>query len=933
MPEIRCSNCGSDNPDFFDVCQFCQAPLKPDPLLHIGEEPTKKKTDELEEILPDWLKEARQQGKNEEAEDVFRSQTKPRVPKEEPPDLLAGLMSQAESDEEEVPDWLTEISPVEENKPSSGEEASSDFFAQFKETESQPAAPEGEEASQEETPAWMGAEGEPSEQKDELTGWFSQTPAESATPFSTDEGGAVSEEPGWMGDFRTFDSASQEPAAEKEPEDLSWLHDLEAAAKGTDNLPGMPKEEGFEPASSSTSEEDLGWLNTLGGTPAPESEAADEEQPVSSGDDLDWLNNLGGVSVPASQEPEPAEPSSSEEDLDWLNKLGGTSVSNELPTAKPPPADDDLDWLDKLGGTSSASSEEKKTPQTPSEQDDDLSWLDNLGRAPEPAAGEPAAPQPSPPQDDLDWLNTLGGAESSGTGVRAFGDTSELYGDKSESPEDPKPFRTAPLHELLDGQPPIDTTPDWLKDAMQGPSMPAPGAVSMDWFSEHEKPGSVEKGLEEMGAPAPGEPSDQTQGGPASPEPTFDFASTESSTPSEQDVDSLFDVQMPDWLSSESRGEEAPSTESASQPQAADESLAPVELPSWVQAMRPVDSAIDESAAGAVDAYVEREGPLAGFQGVIPAATIGSSLRPKPFSMKLQVTDEQQAGASLFEQIIAAETLPQPYKKEEAVSSQRLLRWALSGLFLIVLSLVIGLGLQTMPIVPAGELSNLVSSIPEASPVLVVIDYEPSFTGELEAAAGPLLDQLAFSRHSTFEFVAMSPNGSALADRLMVNTKVGTAIEAGGVGYLPGVNYFNLGFLPGGSAGVLGFIEDPADQFTRYEAVILMTDNAETGRVWIEQLEAAGPGISGKPLFLVSSAQSGPLLRPYVDSGQADILVNGLYDAARYEQMNVSRPGTARAYWDAFGFGLMLAVLAIVLGSLWSVYTRIREQRAQAEQG
>jgi hypothetical protein len=102
-------------------------------MLHIGEEPTKKKTDELEEILPDWLKEARQQGKDEEAaEDVFRSQIKPRVPKEEPPDLLAGLMSQAESDEEEVPDWLTKISPVEEEKPSSGEEESSDFFAQFK---------------------------------------------------------------------------------------------------------------------------------------------------------------------------------------------------------------------------------------------------------------------------------------------------------------------------------------------------------------------------------------------------------------------------------------------------------------------------------------------------------------------------------------------------------------------------------------------------------------------------------------------------------------------------------------------------------------------------------------------------------------------------------------------------------------------------------
>lgn len=910
MPEIRCSVCGSDNPDFFDVCQFCQAPLKPDPMLHIGEEPTKRKTDELEEILPDWLKEARQQGKNEQAEDVFSTQTKPRVPKDEPPDLLAGLMSQADSDDDEVPDWLTEINPVEESKPASAssstdDEVSSDFFAQFSREESQPAEPAGEEAPQEEVPSMTGMEGEPSGQ-DELSDWFSPTPVDDS---------------GWMKDLEGFDSAAQEPTVEKEPEDLSWLRELEAASKGTGELPDLPKDEGFEPVPSSASDEDLSWLNTLGDAPASASGMPAEELPASSDTDLDWLNNLGGVPTPSIEEPAQAEPASSDEDLDWLNNLGGTPVSNELPTVKPPPSDDELDWLNKLGGISSTSFEEKQTPQPSSAQDDNLSWLDNLGRTPEPEAGGPAAPQPS--QDDLDWLNNLGGtAEPSEAGARAFGDTSELYGDKSESPEDAKPFRTAPLHELLDSQPPMDTTPDWLKEAMQEPSMPAPGAVSMDWFAEHDKPAEADSVRKE--------PSDQTQGEPASTEPIFDFASTASSTTSEQDVDSLFDVEMPDWLSSESGAEEASLTESAPPPEAADESLSPVELPSWVQAMRPVDSAIDKSAAGVVDQYVEREGPLAGFQGVIPAAPIGSSLRPKPLSLKLQVTEEQQAGAALLEQVIAAETLPQPRVKEETVSSQRILRWILSALILGVLSLVIGLGLQTMPIVPAGELSSLVATLPDASPVLVVIDYEPSFAGELEAAAGPLVDQLALSRHSTFTFVSMSPNGSALVDRLMFNTGVS---KPEGLGYQAGTGYFNLGFLPGGSSGVLGFIENPAEQFSRYEAVVLMTDNAETGRVWIEQLEAAGTGASSKPLFLVSSAQSGPLLRPYVDAGQADILINGLYDAARYEQMNVSRPGTARAYWDAFGIGLLLAVLAIVLGSAWNVFTKVREQRAEAEQG
>jgi hypothetical protein len=215
--------------------------------------------------------------------------------------------------------------------------------------------------------------------------------------------------------------------------------------------------------------------------------------------------------------------------------------------------------------------------------------------------------------------------------------------------------------------------------------------------------------------------------------------------------------------------------------------------------------------------------------------------------------------------------------------------------------------------------------------VLVVIDYEPSFSGELEVAAGPVLDQLALSKRSTFSFVSMSPNGAGLVDRLLANTGISKPTEQNGLGYQPGAQYFNLGFLAGGSSGVLRFIQAPADEFSQYAAVVLMTDNVESGRVWVEQLDIAGQ--SAKPLFLVASAQAGPMFQPYVDSGQVDVMVNGLADAAKYELLNASRPGTARSYWDAFGYGIMLAVIAIILGSLWSVYMQVRERRAEAEQG
>jgi hypothetical protein len=534
--------------------------------------------------------------------------------------------------------------------------------------------------------------------------------------------------------------------------------------------------------------------------------------------------------------------------------------------------------------------------------------LKTLEEASAPAFEEAAqSPSSVSAQEDMDWLKDLDStSELPEKTASAFAEEPEV-----NVPPSSKPFQTAPLNELLNDEEIKDTAPDWLKNAMEEPSMPPPGAVTMGWFADKDR------------TTAPGVP---TQTGPASSQQAFDFPAGDSSTT--PDLDSLFNVEMPDWLTRETEQTETPQPET---PTAfVDGSLAPVELPSWVQAMRPVDSAISDATASSVDQITEREGPLAGFRGVIPSAPIGSSLRPKAFSLKLQITEEQQTSATLLEQIIAGEATVHARKSRAGVSTQKVMRWVLSGLFLFVLSVVLGLGLKTMPIsasATVNELSNLVAAIPEGSPVLVVVDYEPAFSGELEATAGPLLDQLALSRRSTFTFVSMSPNGSALADRLMVNTGIG------GLGYQPGAQYFNLGFLPGGSSGVSGFINNPTDGNFDYEAFVLMTDTAETGRVWVEQLEAAGPEVAGKPLFMVASAQAGPMLQPYVSSGQADIMINGLYDAAKYEFVNNTRPGIARSYWDAFGVGLMMAVVAIVLGSVWSVFMQIRERRAEGEQG
>jgi hypothetical protein len=239
---------------------------------------------------------------------------------------------------------------------------------------------------------------------------------------------------------------------------------------------------------------------------------------------------------------------------------------------------------------------------------------------------------------------------------------------------------------------------------------------------------------------------------------------------------------------------------------------------------------------------------------------------------------------------------------------------------------------------------SAITTMPESAPVLVVMDYEPSLAGEIEAVAGPLLDQMVVLRRPTFTFVSTSPNGTGLVDRLLANNKISSPVSDGGLGYQIDAQYFNVGYLPGGSAGVRGFTEAPqtvlpavnVSQFADFAAVVVITDHAESGQMWIEQVTLAkrsDPFLVNQQLLVVASAQAGPMLRPYVSSKQVAGMISGISDAARYEYKNNSRPGIVRPYWDAFGVGLFLAIVSIVSGSLWSLFTGIRARRAEAEPG
>lgn len=1053
MADIRCSHCGKNNPDFLDVCQFCQSPLKSESMLHIGQQPTKKDTGELEGVLPDWLKNARQQSRDSAQEESALPPVQPKPKKEEPVDLLAGLFQSDSSAEDDVPDWLTSINQNMKGKPSvpagtpppAQSEPESDFFAQFNQSDN----PRKSEPARDIFPT---PQSEPNQlpkdagERDELTDWFSQASEQPAESFDLDSQPSQPNSDWGIDDPLQFRGA--ESPAPKEEEDLSWLHNLESAAKKTDELraPTTNWEQDFATPSASSDQEDLSWLNNLGALPGTEQLPAQPSQPQedlswldtlgstpsapasgSAQDDLDWLNKLGGTPI----QPAPAQPAKPQEDLSWLDSFKQTDEPSSS-TSNRQAASEDLSWLHNLGAGSSeptpmepakpqedlswlnAFSEtpvsEPPAPAQPSSQED-MSWLENLGAAPL----EAASSQPEKPQEDLDWLNAFGGTSPSTFSettpsstssdldwLNTLGATSGQEPAAPSAAQDdlgwlndlqsgaPDPLSSAPFagpaqDENMADVPPVsgftprktaplersaeDAMPDWLRSATEKPSMPM-GASELDQFREDYKAptGSEDafswKNLGEKDEPAREEPTlnsffpshtvpdaaslGESQPETASVDQNLFSTGSPSSIPSAEDVNSLFSIEMPDWISQAEPNTQADTAQPVGIHAEDGEALAPVDLPSWVQAMRPMDAVISESTPSIDDQPTEREGPLAGFRGLIPVMPLGSARRPKPISLKLQASDEQQASAAILEQILAAETAPRPLPSASTYASQRALRWALTVLFVLVLGAMVALRPQVFPPSAAvtfesSEIRTRLQGLPAGGDVLVVVDYDAALAGELEAISAPMLDQLALLRHPRLSFVSTSPNGPALAERLMANPAIKRSSDGLG-GYIPDQDYKNLGYLPGAESGVLSFIESPksafpaasVDVFSGYSAVIVLTDHADSARIWIEQLQTVkerDAALALQPLLVASSAQAGPMLQPYVSSGQINGLISGLADAARFEYQNMSRPGITLSYLDAFGAGLFMAVTLIVLGSLWSIIAGIRARRAEAAEG
>jgi len=623
-------------------------------------------------------------------------------------------------------------------------------------------------------------------------------------------------------------------------------------------------------------------------------------------------------------------------------------IPDKVPAEEEAP--DEFDWLDPA--PSSAQEEHESQPDFDSEGfGEDSGWLDMLQDPESREAPEPESIEPEKPQTD--WLDK----------IKRLNQSSDLVDKDSSFPDWLAVSEQPPAAEdkVVEEEPqsPESEVPDWLKvddEKSLNEFLRKKDLTNEEYqpqITEH--PGGEQRPQEKEDDPAAGlsdsqqikfpswagdekEKTKKPTGGQTGSVPANE--ATEPFQIEEEYIDDLFTEELPDWLTSASSVEIAPSPM---------DDLAQGELPGWVEAMRPVVESADSSGLSEDEEYIENYGPLAGIPSVLPAeAEIGINLNEagkKP--LDLLTTKSHQDYVNLLKKIISNENKAKVIQRPAPPQTQRMLRWLIAIVLLVATAgtVIFSDIIEPQPPSPAqiqgsgfAALYDQIEKLSDGQPVLIAYDYQPAAAGELEIAAATVVDHL-MEQDTYLSFVSTQPTGPALAEEFLSSTQAEH-------GYLHNQKYVNLGYLPGESAGLLSFLIAPkqiiplafngsnawdspplrgVNSIADFRMIMVITDDPNTARTWIEQVKTR---LGGTPLTMVVSAQVEPLIQPYFRSSprMLDGYVAGVIDSMNYEQLS-ARPNLASKVWLPFNTGIIISVGIIFIGGLANGVLSLFSQR------
>jgi hypothetical protein len=408
---------------------------------------------------------------------------------------------------------------------------------------------------------------------------------------------------------------------------------------------------------------------------------------------------------------------------------------------------------------------------------------------------------------------------------------------------------------------------------------------------------------------------------------------------------------MPTWL--QDLGADVDEEEIDEQPTL---ELAKAKLPPWLEAMRPIETfqAEPEIVEEEEEEITEAAGPLAGLRGVLLAEPVVAMPRSASTGVAaLDITERHYTNTEILRQMISEEELELAKPEVRAVPLP-IVRWIISLLLLLAVAVPTLLGFPTFkePFLGPHELNPflaLMDSIPLGQPALIVFDYEPGFSPEVDAVAGAMVEDL-IGRRQPIVSLSSRPTGPLLADRMIL--RVGSDRDL-----TNGVDYLHLGFLTGGSTGVQLFASSPRSSIVEgfrlpeepenvstwdtpileevqkikdFSVIAVITSGTETARNWIEQLN---PYLEDTPLVMVVSAGVEPMIRPYYETQDPQIqgILTGIQAGIKYEVRNGTL-SDATQNWNAFGTAILLAELILIAGAIYGTGSWFLQRRLSAEE-
>ena len=510
-----------------------------------------------------------------------------------------------------------------------------------------------------------------------------------------------------------------------------------------------------------------------------------------------------------------------------------------------------------------------------------------------------------------------------------------------------------------------EVVPDWLADEVGAPESHAPETEDMpEWLTElmpEETPSSSsaeEQPGDALAEPYSGETPDwladlggSSEAVPAEDEISEDWSKGATPLPIIEDADPNLSGKegIADWVDQEAEGDEHPD-------EGTESNLAPAELPSWLAAMRPMGSTVP--SIGDVESdVVESAGPLVGLSGVLSAdSDVDRPQNVSAYAVKLQVSKEQRAHVELLKDMVNGEGKTHPVPKPSVISPQRVLRWVISlVLFLAILWPAFTADQQVpMPTYSqeTGDVNGLINDLPEEARILVAFDYQPGMAAEMDTIAAAVMDHIML-RGAYLTLVSTSPTGPLVAERFLSQTQSNH-------NYIRGEQYINLGYIPGGAAGLLSLAVSPqrtvpyttdgevawqtsghnalpalqgVERLIDFSMILVIVDDPDVARSWIEQVQPYLTSEDGStPLVMAVSAQSEPLVRPYYEASPRQLqgFVAGMRGGASYARLT-GRISLANRYWDGFSAGLTVAALLIAIGGVVNVATVLISRRDQSK--